>query len=731
LNNADKYTPGFVKNYGMSWGNQRSYSMSERVQTDLFSGKLKTGEDILLMVLQYLQALSVAQQRYRFTHNDSHLENILVKPVSEQWVKMHVNSFKSPVSTEIDHVEFYMRSPGWTVKINDYGLSRLENHNKTYIGVQTALRNFGKFSHSVDYLTLFGCMFYPGFNAAAYVGGSFYTTIQAAKAVISRATILQTLATRLGFTGANAVSHMMYSIVAPSLFNNTLSAAAMDTELSVIYNNANFYRPAANNMFSKQSMFLTPDRAILNVLPLFARLNLVVSDRPSIPSSNLKEYINYRPIHNNMPFIKKSVSDTVTAYPLFPGTILYSNILGNQVIPNTVMKATYNIGDNISGCLLSQYVHLAAINMNNLRASNMQFVSDCCNIDVAEFFEQPNRFGVAINGVFFNILESNFPIGPYKDRNIPLQQRLQIPNTYAPYYGLIGYKNPTPGSDGQFLITSIAGLTANDINSFDYASVCGPVLVDAKRKYVFSETDIEILNDPDGLGLTKIFQCANPPEGIAILGQFTTPVVNGSTIINVTNTDYLADGDEIMISTAGRYRITSVSLYRTAVMAQNLGGESNSPPNTLTNGGVITRVSDTTNILNPGKRLLRCNTQGAAALDQTVFRHPNCAKIAAGHLSHGGNLNPRTAIAFNSTAGILYFVVIEGRNARGSGQDFVKMVNTLYSIDPGITMAVNLDGGGSTAMAWRTPADPTCIVNVNATRQSPYPVGNIFAVINK
>lgn len=728
LNNVRNYTPGFVENFGMSWGQQHSYSMSERVHTDLFTRKVRNGEDVLLMVLFYMQALAVAQQRYRFTHNDSHLENILAKTVSEPWIKMHTNSLRSPTDNDIEHVEYYVKSPGWVVKINDYGLSRLENHGKTYIGVQNAMRNFGKFSHSVDYLTLFGCIFYPGFDAIAYQGSSFYDVIRAIKSKVNGDPNLRSLANGLGFTGDNAVSYMMYSFVAPSVFNNTKREEEMKESLYLIYNNANYYRPESNNMFLYQSMFLTPDRAILNMLPLLARLKLVTDTRPS---GEVREFTNYRVIHNNFPFVRKSVYQPIVSHPLVPGCILYSNILGNQQIPNTNMKSIYNIGDNIAGCVLSQYVHMVAINMKGLQATNMEFVSDCCNIDVAEFFEKPNRFGAAINGVFFNILESNFPIGPYKDKNISLQQRLQIPRAYAPYYGLIGYKNPTGGNPGRFLITSVSGATTADLDSFDFASVCGPVLVDASRRYAFSERDIEIMDNPDGIGNAKIFQCVNPPAPVSISGQFTTPAVNADTLVYVNNTTYLSAGDDILLSSAGHYRIIDVSPSGNAISVRNLGLASNLPPSTVINGGEVVRIDDTNTILSPGKGIVQCNASGNTVASRTIYRYPSCTKIRPGELSHGANLNPRTALAFNENTGVLYFVVIEGRNIRGSGQDFVKMVNTLYSIDSGITMAINLDGGGSSAMAWRTPNDPTSIVSVNPTRQSPYPVGNVFAVINK
>ena len=87
LNNTSDSTFGFVKNCGITWGSTFSYSIVERVQTDLFSAKINNTDEFLVMFAQYLHTLAVSQQLYRFTHYDSHLGNILVKNKCIGWIK--------------------------------------------------------------------------------------------------------------------------------------------------------------------------------------------------------------------------------------------------------------------------------------------------------------------------------------------------------------------------------------------------------------------------------------------------------------------------------------------------------------------------------------------------------------------------------------------------------------------------------------------------------------------
>lgn len=107
----------------------------------------------------------------------------------------------------------------------------------------------------------------------------------------------------------------------------------------------------------------------------------------------------------------------------------------------------------------------------------------------------------------------------------------------------------------------------------------------------------------------------------------------------------------------------------------------------------------------------------------------NCNTIKPGELSHASNPNPRTMMIIRDAVddrGEVIFVVIEGRGDRGDGVDLAFMAE-LAKTELGAKYAINLDGGGSSNMAWRM--DGGDIVTINPKKTYSYPVGNIIALV--
>lgn len=109
--------------------------------------------------------------------------------------------------------------------------------------------------------------------------------------------------------------------------------------------------------------------------------------------------------------------------------------------------------------------------------------------------------------------------------------------------------------------------------------------------------------------------------------------------------------------------------------------------------------------------------------DNTYF---NCNTIKPGELSHASNPNPRSVVVIFKD-GSLGFVYIEGRDKRGFGLSLVKLAHYCRSI--GARYALNLDGGNSSIIAWRTRDNPTQVVNVNPKHMFSYPDGNLIAMV--
>jgi hypothetical protein len=632
FNNISSYTPNFVKNYGMIWRGDRTYSFVEKLKTNVFSPTvLKKGENLVIAILQYLHGLSVAQQTYKFTHNDSHLLNILYKDEGKtDWDKVYLNVCNDSFSTKHTTREFYVKNPGWNIKINDYGLSRITDSKsrKSYVGISNAMRNYNKFSHCVDYLTLFGCIFYLGFTF--HNSDELTRNMTQLRAFINENRFLNDLARLNGFSNPY---FLFFSVICPSLFKTKMSDEQLRTNMNMLYDNKNYYRPSNNYIFLYSHLFETPDSAFINLANLLYPSNVNIVSTVQAVQNNIKKYNNYTVLYSNIPVRKNIAIDK---------TIKISDDIIYKRFEYADKKSEYNIGDNIDSCDLNQIVHVCRISASAMN-NGFNFISECCGIEPSDIFEKENKFGVAINGVFFDILKSNFPIGYYKDKNIDGIYH-KIPEEYRDYYAIIGFNN-NKGSRNLLIepLREVKEDIANIAKRYSFLAVSGPILI--YNDLHFSEKQVSLTKDN-----INIFQCVNPP------------------------------------------------------------------------------TNDTNKVLNPGIPITICKNS-IMTRTQTVKRHPNCKTISAGELSHGGNLNPRTAIAYNQKDNSLYFIVIEGRNKRGSGQDFVKMTNIIKSIDNNIIRAVNLDGGGSSSMIFREVGKQYISI-VNPVTTSPYPVGNVFGVIS-
>lgn len=113
------------------------------------------------------------------------------------------------------------------------------------------------------------------------------------------------------------------------------------------------------------------------------------------------------------------------------------------------------------------------------------------------------------------------------------------------------------------------------------------------------------------------------------------------------------------------------------------------------------------------------------------FKYPNCEKIEPGELSHASNPNPRSMIVWRDNSdglGDIALVVVEGRENRGDGMTLYQMAKLARSIRG--YDALNLDGGRSSNMVWRTRDEPRIITTVNPLQMDSYPVGSLLAIVD-
>ena len=111
-----------------------------------------------------------------------------------------------------------------------------------------------------------------------------------------------------------------------------------------------------------------------------------------------------------------------------------------------------------------------------------------------------------------------------------------------------------------------------------------------------------------------------------------------------------------------------------------------------------------------------------------VQTYPRCDKIDPGELSHSNNPNPRSALCILKD-GTYVFLAVEGRGHRGVGMDLHTLASSIMISLPNVEKAINLDGGRSSTLAWRTATEPKTVYISNTDRNYVYPVGNILSIL--
>lgn len=136
-------------------------------------------------------------------------------------------------------------------------------------------------------------------------------------------------------------------------------------------------------------------------------------------------------------------------------------------------------------------------------------------------------------------------------------------------------------------------------------------------------------------------------------------------------------------------------------------------------------TEDTLKETRDGIYIFQCQLGRLPSDERYIGNKFNCDKIYPGELAHGSNVNPRSMLVLREDSFDVIFVVVEGRNERSDGADFLDLIKIAQGLRA--KHAINLDGGRSSNMAWRSPNDNNVIGVTN--RINAYPVGNILAVM--
>ena len=80
--------------------------------------------------------------------------------------------------------------------------------------------------------------------------------------------------------------------------------------------------------------------------------------------------------------------------------------------------------------------------------------------------------------------------------------------------------------------------------------------------------------------------------------------------------------------------------------------------------------------------------------------YPRCDRIDPGELTHSNNFNQRSALCILPDSYV--FISFEGRGEKGYGVDLLLLSQFILKFYPTTISAINLDGGRSSNLAWRT-----------------------------
>lgn len=103
-----------------------SYAVYENIAKAIPINDVESGNEFLLLYMQCILALIIAEDECDFTHYDAHGENVLLKPVS-------MSSFY--IEYPIDGAPVWLKSNGRISTFIDYGMSHIKTKDGRHIGI--------------------------------------------------------------------------------------------------------------------------------------------------------------------------------------------------------------------------------------------------------------------------------------------------------------------------------------------------------------------------------------------------------------------------------------------------------------------------------------------------------------------------------------------------------------------------------------------------------------------
>lgn len=393
------------------------YSVAPRYQGGI-ENVIRSVEDVYMIFFQVSQGLATAQELYKFTHYDLHPGNILYEDLDPS----NIPGFRYPIydTRNNTYSYLYVQNRGYSTKMIDYGLSRMETDYYMISGQQDTApsRRFSLFNRYIDIVSiartwLFGDAGSPanvirGRDPAAYS----QMVDDILKIIFPNYTNIQDLTRKYfptpSWWAADATKKFLYAEV-----NDMHTIVRLLGERLVGFNVAEPYN-AARHPYSR----------LIKPLPKYDFIY------PWLVQGITDSYIK-----SGVRGIDSFTKTTVIA----PGILLDSVALSyNQVTKDWQMESTDREDRKCPEKI--QVMHILYINLAEAEANGYKLKQDCCKLDTMSYVS--DKFGVAVSGTINSVNDAFSPVGHFK-----MKKYDQPPNNQS---RLWKSKVPIPGYENDY-----------------------------------------------------------------------------------------------------------------------------------------------------------------------------------------------------------------------------------------------------------------------------------------
>jgi hypothetical protein len=471
LKRVENSTPSFMKIFGCIYDTdeKKTYQILEPLV------KLKDAGnnlDINYIFFQLFYALNSAQKGLRYTHWDLHYENIMVRKREPTIQKYDLN----------DGTFLYSKLP-YDLVIIDYGHNRCETEKTCVVpimkfvppGSQREILDYYDFNPFYDIFTIIYSTYLNMYKEKQLSTIEYQGSYQN---IMNYCDLLLGIFLKDQYNFQDKVNNMLYSAGSWRVFPERLTIE--DTPLNA---------SEMINVISKRFEYKVDIKS-------FAELDMLLDKHKGIIVSDSDLKIN------NEYVLPDNVLPT-EYYPYFQMPINLGRLgvtpyeISMTFMDDIRIFKKHNFTRNTFGYMKQ---HVTSIKMMQPSLVTQiqdgvkvfSFRSDCCRIDTRSFFQNDKiKEGFAMNASFFNIFGDFTPIGPYKNKNLFINNN-PIPQLYYDLYRaiVIDYNGDI----------NIIGIQEAIDEKEQYTDIlcCGPILIennDIVMTNELLETSIKINDD--------------------------------------------------------------------------------------------------------------------------------------------------------------------------------------------------------------------------------------------